>query len=636
MRTLRTAILFAAAVLFLASCEDSSNEYFFENPVSGSVLKNVQCVNGSVSYIGFVVDNTEKYGARVMKISGCGQKIDKGFKDDADDKTGIYIGGAGVGVAQIVSGNNVILGVISSGQVDYDHYKNEDKKLESHNGRLVLRTLIDNFQHDKSKDSSVLLDFHPAMVKSDGTGFFVYGTYFGKNFIAYIGTDGSKQVAELDFTVSDMEFSNGNILLFSGTRQLFMIDSELTLTGVWEKSAGEAVKSSGITALTKGRTAVFYNTTVGIFDHNFNKVNELSLPEGYNVTSVSSAVYGEEFLFRSFPKEKMNEKVVIYEAEETETDSDEFTEEVPDEEVSDTALMLLAASDTDDLTDDDITDTDNEVSDDDTASETEVLDAQDGDIIWIASETGTVLAYDLNSNSWMVTYYTEEDEDVSEYSVEMRPYIDSSFTSYPEYGNTNLDNAPFIRKITAVRGLSRSFIYNFTYEGIAEGSRSRTGVLDEKNMIFSDEKADFRKMNYDVGYDRIILLDRKQNSECLIPLNTNVTMDIVTVDSSTEMTVNIEEFTDSIVPCYGDYLTYGVYPEAKYSVTREDIEGRRFVGRADELSTEAGSDESSFDDGNIGISIVRKTDGRRLMFSPLTRRFIEYDVEDREVVEVYK
>ena len=86
MRTFLTVMLFAALYL-LTSCEDATNDYFLENPVSGSVLSNVKCVNGSISYIGFVVDNTEKYGARIMKITGCGKKIDKGFKDDADDNT---------------------------------------------------------------------------------------------------------------------------------------------------------------------------------------------------------------------------------------------------------------------------------------------------------------------------------------------------------------------------------------------------------------------------------------------------------------------------------------------------------------------------------------------------------------------
>lgn len=677
MRTFLTAILFAALSL-LISCEDATNNYFFENPVAGSVLNNVKCVNGSVSYIGFVVDNTEKYGARIMKITGCGKKIDKGFKDDVDDKTGVYVGGSGVGVDQLVEDGKVILGAASSGEVDYDHYKNDDKKLEAHRGRVVLRTLAANFRHDKSMDKSVLLDFHPGLIKSDGKGFFVFGTYFGKNYLAYVKSDGTKVVSEIDFQVKDMVLSNGKILLYNGTEKLYSVDTELSLQGVWEGNPDEDIKSSGVAALTKGRTAVFYNRMVRIFDHNFNMVNEVMMPENYLVSSVVSAEYTDEFLFRSLPQEKMLEKVVVYEAEDTETENDSDVDEAetdtdiesPD---SDVVLMPMTTTDSDTEEDDSQTDAEEEVSDSDSEG-TDVLDAKEGDVIWIASETGSVLAYDLESDSWMVTYYTESAaEDVSEYAVEMRPYLESSFKSYPEYGSTNLDNAPFIKKISVARGLAQSMIYNFTYEGIAEGSRSITGSIDMDSMMLTDKKADFQKMLYDVEHDRVILLDRRQNSECIIPLNTNITMDILSIDSPTEMTVSVEEFADNITSCYGEDLSYGIYPEDKYCVTREDMYGRSFAGRAEELSTGSAGEDVSFSDDILDISILRKTDdvktsketnyyikinpgvpfvglnsndlivnmvqtvpGKILMFSPMTRRYIEYDIESRTVVEVYK
>ena len=683
MRALKTALIFIAAFFLLFSCDSSGSDYFFENPVAVSVLKNVKCVNGSVSYIGFVVDNTEKYGARIMKISGCGQKIDKDFKDNADDKTGIYVGGAGVGIAQIVKNNEVIIGTISSGKVNYDHYKNDEKELEEHNGRLVLRTLKGNFVHDKALDKSVLLDFHPALVESDGNGFFIYGTYFGKNYLAYVRTDGSVNKTEIDFQITDMIFSNGKILLFDGSDFLLTTDTELTLKGVWEGTFENSTGRSGISALSKGRTAVFHNTGILIFDHNFNLIDEIILPEEYDVTSVSSTSYTEEFLFRSFPRKKMNEKVIIYEAEDTETVTDSDIEEDvadSDEETPDIDVAVIfdpvndIDSETQDNDSDQETDSDVETDDQDAEDEVKVLNAEEGDIIWIATSTGSVLAYDIKSSSWMVTYYTEEDEeDTSEYYLEMRPYLDSSFTSYPEYGATGYDNAPFIKKISVARGLSQSYTYNFTYEGIIEGSRGTTGVFDNGSMIFSDENVDFQGINYDIGYDRVVLLDRKSGSDCMIPLNTNITMDIITIDSPTEMTVNVEEYAGSISSCYGNYLSYGIYPEEKYSVAREDVNGKYFTGRADELSSDTSDDTVSYSDEFIDISIQRKTDevvtsketnyyikispgvpfiglssndlivemeqtvpGKILMFSPLTRRFVEYDVEDRDVVEVYK
>lgn len=672
MRTFLSFVFFAVLSL-LVSCEDAKNDYFFENPVSGSVLKNVKCVNGSVSYIGFVVDNTEKYGARIMKISGCGKKIDKGFKDDRDDKTGIYIGGSGAGVDHVVKDGNVILGAISSGQVDYDHHKNDDEKLDAHRGRLVLRTLFDNFKHDSSMNKSVLLDFHPALIAADSEGFFVYGSYFGENYIAYITPDGEKQVAAVDFKIRNMVLSNGMVLLYNGAGLLFSVDRELSVQSVRLEQTGKS-KRSGIAPLNKGRTALFYDGNIKIFDHNFNLYDELTLPDGYIVSSVSSAEYEQEYLYRSFPRDKMNEKVVIYTSSENETDNDsdenqaDQDNEIPD---TDSGLILFAVSD-DDI--EETVDTDNEVSDDEQVDEIEVIDAKEGDIIWIATETGNVLAYDLTAKSWMVTNYTEEDAgDVAEYSIEMRPYLESSFTSYPEYGNTNLDNAPFIKKISVTRGLAQSFIYNFTYEGIIEGSRSITGVFYDEASVLADHNADFLETGYNVKYDRVILLERKQNSECIIPLNTNITMGIRDIDSPTEMRVDVEKYADSISACYGDMFSYGIYTEDRYCVTREDVNGKSFVGRADELSAKVDDSEVSFSDDLIDISIMRKTDevvtsketnyyikinpgvpfvginsndlivkmeqtipGKLLMFSPMTRRFIEYDFENRTVVEVYK
>ena len=686
MRTLKTFFLFILAAVLLFSCDSAGNEYFFENPVAVSVVKNVKCVNGSVSYIGFVVDNTEKYGARIMKISGCGLKIDKGFKDQVDDKTGLYIGGTGVDIDQIVVDNDVIIATLSSGTVEYENPKNDEKKLEDHRGRVVLRKLVDNFDHDDSFDKSVLLDFHPLHIKGDGEGFVVYGTYFGKNMVAYVGTDGSLKTHELDFHVSDMVLSNGKVVLFDGNNSLFTIDKELVLSSVWTGEIDSNSNYSGISELSKGRTALYYDTHIIILDHNFGIVEKIELPELYNVTSVSSASYNDEFLYRSFPKEMMNEKGVIYERsiddEDVINDSDV---EIPDtdEESTDTdaAIIYAALDDTDivedndtEIADNDTEVADNEISDEDVVSGPVVLDAKDGDILWIATSTGSVLAYDIKNSSWMVTYYTEDQkEDTSDYYLEMRPYLDSTFTSYPENGATGFDNAPFIKKISVARGLSQAYTYNLTYEGIIEGSRSMTGTFDEDAMILSDENAKFQDQNYDIVYDKVLLLNKKSNSECLIPLNTNITMDMVSVDSQTQINVDVEDFADSLSSCYGDFFSYGIYPKEKYAVSRENFTGKYFTGRADELSADAGESEVSYSDELVDISIQRKSDdvstsketvyylkvnpgvpyiglssndlivnmietvpGKLIMFSPLTRRMVEYDVENRDVVEIYK
>lgn len=656
MRILKTLLLFILVAVLLFSCGSSGDQYFFENPVAVSVLKNVKCVNGSVSYIGFVVDNTEKYGARIMKISGCGLKIDKDFKDGVDNKTGLYVGGRGVDVDQIVVDNQVVIATLSSGTVEYENHKNDDEKLEDHRGRVVLRKLVDNFDHDDSFDKSVLLDFHPLHIKGSGEGFVVHGTYFGKDVIAYAGIDGSLKTQELDFHVKDMTLSNGKVILFDGNDSLFTVDRELALIGVWTGKIDSNSSHSGIAELSKGRTALFHDTQIIVFNHNFSIVDEIELPDKYNVTSVSSAGYKDKFLYRSFPKEMMNEKVVIYEHSVDD-------EESPDDDATD----LYAAIE-------DAEAADEETSDEDAIPGAEILDAKDGDILWIATSTGSVLAYDIKNSSWMVTNYTkDQEEDTSDYYLNMRPYLDSTFISYPENGATGFDNAPFIKKISVARGLSQSYTYNLTYEGIIEGSRSRAGAFDKDSMILSDESAKFEDQNYVTDFDRVILLNKKSNPECLIPLNTNITMDIVTVDSQTEMSVNIEEFSDSLSSCYGELFSYGIYPEKKYAVSRGDFTGKYFTGRADELSADTGENKVSYSDELVDISIQRKTDnvvtsketvyylkinsgvpyiglssndlivkmvetvpGKLLMFSPLTRRMVEYDVENRDVVEIYK
>ena len=93
MKIFRAVLPIILMLCVSVGCSGSGNSYFFENPVDLTTVENVVCKNGSVSYIGFIADNTKKYGARLMEISGCGRKIDKKFKDKRDGKTGIYIGG---------------------------------------------------------------------------------------------------------------------------------------------------------------------------------------------------------------------------------------------------------------------------------------------------------------------------------------------------------------------------------------------------------------------------------------------------------------------------------------------------------------------------------------------------------------
>ena len=167
-----------------AGCDSASNEYYFEHPSHFSALKGSKCVNGTVSYMGFVLDNTKSSGARLMKISGCSSKIDKDFKDALDDKTGLYINGTGIFSDQVVVDQEVIIAIASSGYVEYEHWKKKDEalKLERHSGRIVFRKIGRDFKHDGSFNKSILLDFAPSIVKAfKQEGFYFTGSRFGKN-----------------------------------------------------------------------------------------------------------------------------------------------------------------------------------------------------------------------------------------------------------------------------------------------------------------------------------------------------------------------------------------------------------------------------------------------------------------------
>jgi hypothetical protein len=654
MITARIIKLLSAVILLivLSSCDSSSQEYFFEQPASFSVLKGSKCLNGTVSYMGFVVDNTQKYGARLMKISGCSSKIDKDFKDETDDKTGIYIGGTGISSDQMVIDKEVIFATASSGYAEFEHWKNKDEKLrlDKHSGRIVFRKMNADMKHDDSFNRSILLDFYPSIVKAyKGDGFFFSGSRFGRNYLGFADVTGKGDHKEIILVVSDIAVAGDLIYIFDSTSgSVYEIDS--LLEPVLKLTDPDLI-GAGMTAISQNRIVFYNKNDIRVVNSALDTVKTVKMFEGNDISSVTSVKYDETFEYRDFSKEKMNEFVKIYEKEEEE-DSD-----IADEDV-------IAKEDDND-----------EVSDEDTAFDDEkVIDASEGDVLWIASKKGNVMAYDMKNSSWIVIKYSESEAlSNPDYYNEMRPYIDSTYTTYPKNGRTDPSNAPYISSVYAVRGIPHSLTYKFIYEGIFEETLSGNGSLNEERTVLTDKTVDFEKFSINPTTDYITLLNRINSVDCVIPWNENAVFSITEVVSSSQLGVKIDKYKDQIEKCYGDPFNYAIFPKERYSVSRESYYGSEFAGKGIELPADSEGGEFSFSDDYVGISIKRTTDdvvteketsffiklnpgvpfagfsssdvstfmanpasGKVLLFSPLTRRIVEYDIPAGKILKIYK
>ncbi|HSW60009.1 MAG TPA: hypothetical protein VLJ60_04385, partial [bacterium] len=155
--------------------------------------------------------------------------------------------------------------------------------------------------------------------------------------------------------------------------------------------------------------------------------------------------------------------------------------------------------------------------------------------------------------------------------------------------------------------------------------------------------------------------------------NENAVFSITEVVSSSQLGIKIDKYKDQIEKCYGDPFNYAIFPKERYSVSRESYYGSEFAGKGIELAADSEGGEFSFSDDYVGISIKRTTDdviteketsffiklnpgvpfagfsssdvstfmanpasGKVLLFSPLTRRIIEYDIPAGKFLKIYK
>lgn len=551
MRNACRLFIVFAVFLIAVSCSSNGQNYVFDSPAAYTTVSGMKCKSGRTSYMAFVVDNTAKYGARIKKISGCEKKIDKGFKDKSDKKRGIYIGGTGVSIDKIVSGGEAVVAVASTGRVASEHWKDrkkEERRLPDHKGRIVLRKFGNEIEHDKEFDRSFLLDFYPEIVKSyDNEGFFFSGSDFAAYYIGFVDAEGNGEQVLIDFPVSEIAVIGRKVYLFDEfTGTVYTVDKDLEpeeAAVLGDYVEGRMVRVYG------GKLAFFKENKLEIFDEDFNSLHTLETPEGFDISAVNVFPYSPDYKYRKFEGDALSEKVQVFKKDL----SDEEKEALSDENT--------------------------EIS-----SSWETVEAGSGDIIWIGMKNGYVRAYDFNAESWLVEPFDEKA--ASTYELEMRPFLASSYSSFPKNSVTTYDSAPFIDKIEVARGITSPMTYRFVYEGL-------------------DDEGSFTAGSYTVTRETF---GRKEFVGTASELGSGGSEDSFSFEDD-NVSVAIRRADDS----------FETEPETSFYFTVG--QGIPFVG---------------FASADIMTDIESPAPMRFFGFSALTRRFVEYNMLKDEVEKVYK
>ena len=539
-------------IFFIAvSCNSNGPSYVFDSPSAYTTVHGTLCKNGKTSYMAFVVDNSPKYGARIKKISGCEKKIDKSLRDKRDKKRGIYVGGEGVSIDKIISGGEAIVAVASTGRVISEHWKDkkkEEMRLPDHKGRIVLRKFDNEIEQIKEFNRSFLLDFYPEIVKSyNDEGFFFSGSDFAAYYIGFVDTEGLGSWKEIDFPVAEIAVIGAKVYLFDDlTGTVYTVGKDLEpeeATVLGDYAEGRMMRLYG------GKLAFLKDNKLEIFDTGLNSLNTLETPEGFDISAVNVFPYGEGYNYRKFEGDALTEKIQVYKKDMTDEEKDALSEE------------------------------NTEIS-----SSWETVEAMSGDIIWIAMKNGYVRAYDLNAGSWMIEPF--DAKATSSYAREMRPYLASSYASFPKNSDTTYDNAPFIDKVTVARGITSPMIYRFVYEGINEEGSSTKGAYTVTREVFG----------------------KKTDAGTATELASGDDGDSFSFEDD-YVSVAIRRSDDSFEtePETSFYLSIG--------------QGIPFVG---------------FASADVMTEIESPAPFRFFGFSALTRRFVEYNMFKDEVEKVYK
>lgn len=551
MRFLHILLTVSAVFLLIASCNSSGPNYVFDSPAAYTTVQGTVCKNGRTSYMAFVVDNTFKYGARIKKISGCEKKIDKSLKDKRDKKRGIYVGGTGVSIDKMISNGEAIVAVASTGRVIADHRKDEKKEemhLPDHKGRIVLRKFDNEIEHVKEFNRSFLLDFYPEIVKNlSDEGFFFSGSDFASYYIGFVDPEGVGSWKEIDFPVSEIAVIGDKAYLFDEfTGTVYTADKDLEPE---EVKVLDDYKEGRMNRIYGGKLAFFKDNKLEIFDRDLNSLNTLETPEGFDISAANVFPYSNGYKYRKFEGDALTEKIQVYKKDLTDEEKEALS------------------------------DANTEIS-----SSWETVEAESGDIIWIAMKNGYVRAYDLNAGSWLVEPF--DSTVTSTYEMEMRPYLASSYTSFPKNSVTTYDNVPFVDKVSVARGITSPMIYRFVYEGLDEEGSSTKGAYTVTRETFGE----------------------KVSAGTATELSSGETGDSVSFE---------DDYVSVVIKRADD----GFETEPETSFYLSIGQGVPFVG---------------FASADVMTSIESPAPLRFFGFSALTRRFVEYNMFKDEVEKVYK
>ena len=199
-------------------------------------------------------------------------------------------------------------------------------------------------------------------------------------------------------------------------------------------------------------------------------------------------------------------------------------------------------------------------------------------------KNGYVRAYDLNAGSWLVEPF--DSTVTSTYEMEMRPYLASSYTSFPKNSVTTYDNVPFVDKVSVARGITSPMIYRFVYEGLDEEGSSTKGAYTVTRETFGE----------------------KVSAGTATELSSGETGDSVSFE---------DDYVSVVIKRADD----GFETEPETSFYLSIGQGVPFVG---------------FASADVMTSIESPAPLRFFGFSALTRRFVEYNMFKDEVEKVYK
>ncbi len=658
-RYIPTLFLLLGIAFLAAGCDDAADKYYLKLPVEARLLhKEVACSDGSAGYVAFVADNTV-YGGKIKLLDGCNGVIDENFSD------GTKGDGAGLLAGPVVAGFDLMLfddGLQVAIAVPEER-------------QLVFKRLDTALAEVDLEKGSIALDMMPRTVDTLGNFFLVRGDDFMTERTALVAADGTVYPQTTGRRFSDIACDGERcVALEEGSGLPFL----LTVTGPaaapvliaddadLPDGLTDAAPFTGIAALTDDRFVLWNDTAATVVTGlalGDAAVTTIPVPLDVRITTAAAAGYIGTRVYSILDDEQYFAKGTVYLLT---SDGDNLFSSDSDEVIEDSlqddgdAVLRLALTAADEAA---------------TDADTLVLpagtyDAKGSDaIVWFATDSGRIFSYDMLTRGWMLEPLEE--------GVSGLPELTYAGATIPEEGDTTESNMPRIERVAAMRGLPFAISYELTYEALFEGSLSDGGIWNAADGLLIDDRADFTKfITGDPADYAILLTGTRQTEECLIPARTGISLPVHRVINGQALQLDPGLWGDDIAACYGDHISYGIYPLGRYLV-RAVMPGGTVVERtAREMPAgwnAAVSREVSFSDRYVDVLVQRRTDkvttarglsfaftvvpsrtfvgpdstdifermlplpnGHVLLFSPLKARIFEYSPVFEETVVTYR